>query len=139
MSADAMTGFLRDSAFSFVGTVEHVQAATMENLPIDERTVVAHVDQVLHAPESFLQLAGNTVTLQLAPEAEPVEEGSQWVFFANGLAYAETVALSEVGRAEPQGVEATLRRGARAGPVAARPRGGLPAGACARVAARERG
>jgi hypothetical protein len=115
MSADAMSGFLRDSAFSFVGTVDHVQAATMENLPIDERTIVAHVDQVLHAPEPFLQLAGNTITLQLAADADPVEEGSQWVFFANGLAYAETVALSEVGRAKPEDVESTLSMGAGEG------------------------
>jgi hypothetical protein len=115
MSADAMTGFLRDSSFSFVGSVEHVQAATMENLPIDERTVVVHVDQVLHAPEAFLQLAGSTVTLQLASGSDPVEEQSRWVFFANGLAYAETVALSEVGRAKVEDVESTLTMGAGAG------------------------
>jgi hypothetical protein len=115
MSADAMAGFLRDSAFSFVGTVDHVQAATMENLPIDERTVVVHVDQVLHSPEAFAQLAGNTATLQLAEGSDAVEEGSRWVFFANGLAYAETIALSEVGRANVDDVESTLTMGAGAG------------------------
>jgi hypothetical protein len=114
MSADAMAGFLRDSAFSFVGTVQHVQAATMEDLPIDERTVVVHVDQVLHAPDAFTQLAGTTVTIQLAADADPVEEQARWVFFANGLAYAETVALTEVGRANVDDVESTLSMGAGA-------------------------
>jgi hypothetical protein len=103
--SDAVTRLLSDAAFSFVGTVEHVGAATMEDVAVDEATLVVHVDQVLHAPESFGTLAGELVTLQPADGAPAAEEGSQWAFFANGLAFGASIALTEVGRLAVDDVE----------------------------------
>lgn len=105
MSEEAITKLLHDSAFAFVGTVEHMGAATMEALPIDEQTVVVHVDQVLHAPDAFGQLAGSRVTLQTAPDRPALEVNDAHVFFANGLAFAESLALQEVGRLPIDDVE----------------------------------
>jgi hypothetical protein len=104
MAEPDITGLLRQSAFSFVGTVEHVGATTMADVPADERTVVVHVDQVVHAPEAFSTLTGSLVTLQ--PEGDPPEDGSTWVFFANGVAFGEGIAVAEVGRVPVDALEA---------------------------------
>jgi hypothetical protein len=56
------------------------------------------VDEVLHAPEPFARLAGSTVTLRLAEGAPLLRVGDASSFFANGVAFGESVALQEVGR-----------------------------------------
>jgi hypothetical protein len=70
----------------------------MEDVPVDEATLVVHVDQVLKAPEAFSTLAGSLVTIQPAEGGAAPEDGSSWAFFANGLAFGQSVALTEVGR-----------------------------------------
>ncbi len=86
---------LKQTTFSFLGTVERLGAATMPDVPIDKRTAVVQVDEVLHAPSTFAQLGGSTITVQLAADAK---EGQQFAFFTNGLAFGSSVAVTEVGR-----------------------------------------
>ena len=81
-----------------MGTVEHLGAATMTDVPIDDRTAVVRVDQVLHAPAAFATLAGHRITLQLAADKAPVSTGETLAFFAEGLAFGESIAVTEVGR-----------------------------------------
>jgi hypothetical protein len=118
MSDEEMSDLLREAAFSFVGTVEHLGAATMEDLPIGERTAVVRVDQVLHAPEAFAHLAGSSVTLELRPDIEPPEVGATFVFFANGLAFGISVALLEIGRRPVEAIEPHLALTAESGGTA---------------------
>jgi hypothetical protein len=115
MSDAGISSLLAQASFSFLGTVEHVGAATMEDVPIDERTAVVHVDQVLHAPDAFAQLAGTSVTLQLQQSADPLAVGDTFVFFANGLAFGASVALEEVGRQKVEDVEPHVGLVAEAG------------------------
>jgi hypothetical protein len=96
------------SAFSFVGTIEHLGAATMTDVPVDGQTAIVAVDQVLHAPEAFSQLAGSRVTLQLAPKGAPLKVGDKEAFFANAVAFGESLALTEVGRVPTSAVEPHL-------------------------------
>jgi hypothetical protein len=56
------------------------------------------VDEVLQAPAAFARLAGSTVTLRVAPDGATLAAGEAWSFFANGVAFGESVALQEVGR-----------------------------------------
>jgi hypothetical protein len=95
MSEDQIRKLLAEAPFSFLGTVERVGAATTGEVPIDNRTAIVLVDQVLHAPEAFSQLAGTRITVQLAKDAK---EGQQYTFFADGLSYGTSLAVSEVGR-----------------------------------------
>jgi hypothetical protein len=96
--SDSAVSLMAESAFSFVGTIERVGEATMEDVPVDERTAVVRVDQLLHAPDAFAQLAGTAVTLRLAEDAELPAAGERFVFFANGLAFGASIALTEVAR-----------------------------------------
>jgi hypothetical protein len=112
---DRVTQLLRDAPLSFIGTVEHLGASTMAELPIDERTAVIDVVQVLHAPEAFSHLAGHRVTMQLAADADPPQVGETAVFFAQGLAFGETLAVSEIGRAAVSDIEPHITSAAQAG------------------------
>lgn len=80
----------------------------MEAFPTDDRTVVVRVDEVLQAPDPFARLAGSAVTLRLAEDAPPLGAGESWSFFANGVAFGESVALQEVGRLASDDVRAHL-------------------------------
>jgi hypothetical protein len=115
MVDEAITDLLRRAPFSFVGTVEHLAAATMTDLPIDERTAVVRIDHVLHAPDAFAGLEGHRATLQLAAGSEPPQPGESAAFFAEGVAFGETVALAEVGRLPVEEVEPHLTAAAERG------------------------
>ena len=81
-----------------MGTIEHLGAATMRNVPIGERTAVVRVDYVLHAPSAFVGLEGQRITLQLAADKDLPTVGDTAAFFAEGLAFDESIAVAEVGR-----------------------------------------
>lgn len=119
MPDEAIQKLLSESSFSFIGTVEHIGAATMANLPVDNRTAVVHVDHVLDAPPAFVDLEGQRVTVQLFATAEPPAVGQALAFFTQGLAFGESVAVSEVGRLPVEEVEphatAAMNAGVRAG------------------------
>ena len=112
MSEDKIRKLLKEAPFSFLGTVERVGAATTGEVPIDKRTAIVHVDQVLHAPEAFSQLAGTRVTVQLAADAK---EGQQYTLFANGLSYGTGLAVSELGRVTAAQTRPHLARADAAG------------------------
>src|SRR5438045_2018768 len=105
MSDEAISVLLRQTSFSFVGTIEHLGAATMTNIPINERTAVVRVDYVLHAPPAFAGLQGQRITLQLAADKDPPAVGEAAAFFADGLAFGESIAVTEVGRLPVEAVE----------------------------------
>jgi hypothetical protein len=113
--SEAAVSLLGEAAFSFVGTVERLGAATMEDMPVDERTAVVRVDQVLQAPDAFAQLGGMSVTVQLLPDTEPPEVGSTFVFFANGLVFGAGIALTETGRRPMDEMEPHISMAAAAG------------------------
>jgi hypothetical protein len=106
---------IRQAPISFIGTVQHLGAGTTTAVQIDERTAVVHVDQVLHAPDAFKTLDGQLITLQLASGSEIPEVGQSFTFFADGLAFAESVALQEVGRLPVETVEPQLAAAFEAG------------------------
>ena len=106
---------LRESAFSFIGTIEHLGAATMPDVPVDRRTAIVLVEQVLHAPAAFSQIANSRVTLQLAAKGTAPKVGDRAAFFANAVAFGDSLALAEVGRVPTSAVEQHVGSAATAG------------------------
>jgi hypothetical protein len=98
MPDDPVVDLMKEAAISFLGTVDRLGAATMSDLPIDERTAIVRVDQVLHAPAAFAQLGGTSITVQLAEKGDPPKQGEQYAFFVNGVAFGDSIAVQEVGR-----------------------------------------
>ncbi len=89
---------LQRSGVGFVGTVLQVGTATVGDLPVDDRTAVVRVDTVVHAPPAFLDLAGSTVTLQMREDQPAPDVGERATYFADALAFGDSLALTEVGR-----------------------------------------
>jgi hypothetical protein len=116
--SDAALSLLAQAAFAFVGTVERLGDSTMADVPADDATAIVHVDETVHVPDAFAQLAGMSVTLQPAAGAEPLAKDDRFVFFANGVAFGEGIVLTEVGRQEVAPLAAHLMG---AGPGGAEP------------------
>jgi hypothetical protein len=102
---DPVTALVRQSSISFTGTVEQLGASTLGAVPANDRTGIVLVDHVLHAPPTFAHLAGSRVTVQFAPGTDPPAPGQRVALFTNGLAFGDTIAVSEVGRLPVSEVE----------------------------------
>ncbi|WP_030056849.1 MULTISPECIES: hypothetical protein [Streptomyces] len=101
VAPERLTELVRQAPLSFVGTVTRVGGTSLAAFPADarnERTAVVKVDQVLHAPDAFKQLAGSEVTVQLAADADLLKVSDTAAFFTQGLVYGETLGVTEVGR-----------------------------------------
>src|SRR5262249_9184552 len=105
---EPIAGALRDSTLSFIGTVERVGAATLDDIPVDDHTSVVRVDQVLHAPASLEQLSGMSVTVQLSRDAPLPAPNDRAAFFTTPSVFGKSLAVSEVARLQPSEVEPYL-------------------------------
>jgi hypothetical protein len=83
---------------SFIGTVERAKTDVGADLPTTENAAVVVVDEVLHGPPVLANLAGSRVTLVPAEGQPALKNGERAVFFANSIAYGETVTLQELAR-----------------------------------------
>ena len=89
---------LASSSIAFTGAVEAAGRSTVGGVSPDEQTVVVRVDQPLHVPPGLRIPPGSRVTVQLSPDLPPLGPGESATFFANGLAYGDTLAVAETGR-----------------------------------------
>lgn len=96
--------------FSFVGTILQLGAGTMTDIAIDERTAVVRVEHVLHAPDAFTRIEGHHITLQSAPNLEPLAVGQTLAFFAEGHAFGESIAVTEISRLPVDAVKPYMTR-----------------------------
>jgi hypothetical protein len=106
---------LGQAGISFTGTVRRTTAATVADVPVDGRTVVVYVDQLVNAPDPLTGLAGTEITVQLAPDAELLHPGDQATFFTNVTAVGQSIVVAEVGRLPVSAVEPSITAALRAG------------------------
>jgi hypothetical protein len=104
MTESDIKGLVAANPFSFVGTVEHLGAATSGDLPIDDHTAVLRVEIVLHAPPAFVGLEGQRITVQLLTDVDLPAVGEEIALFAEGLAFGEGIAVLEVARVPVESV-----------------------------------
>jgi hypothetical protein len=85
------------SKIILVGTVLRLGASTVSTYSPTSHTVIVKVNQVIHAPEALGDLTGQRVTVELTT-TPGLAVGQQVAFFANGLVYADSLVVQEVGR-----------------------------------------
>jgi len=107
MSAD-VSGLLRRSQFVFECTVEATAKSMLPDLPVDERTIVAKIEKVLHGPAALAQAAGSEVTVQLAEGLPVLAVGDRAVLFTTAIAFGQHMAVAEVGRTAPDAVGSSI-------------------------------
>src|SRR5260370_15918114 len=91
---------MRQSTFIFKGTVKRLKAATVANMQVDDKTIVATVDEVIRAPEVLKHYTGRDVTVQLS-RGEKVGVGEQALFYTRSGRFADGVAVQSLGHTVP--------------------------------------
>jgi hypothetical protein len=102
MATQSLKDLVASSGLAFVGTVQMVGESTVQNVPIDDRTVVVRVDRTLRAPPEVEIAPGTQVTVQLTGDRPKLKVGDEATFFANPAVYGESLMVSEVGRMEEE-------------------------------------
>jgi hypothetical protein len=98
MPEPTIKDLVSSSGLAFTGTVESRGMAGTTGLPVDDRTAIVQVEQILHAPDQLSVPPGSKIIVQLSPDQPPLEPGERATFFANGLAYGDQLTVAEVGR-----------------------------------------
>src|SRR6059036_2907960 len=104
---------VKQSDIIFIGTVTHVGAVAVPEVPPSDRTVVVLVDQVLEKPAPVALTAGDSVTVETA-RAGSLKAGIQATFYTTGWIFGRGVAVREVGHEPGQSpvVKAHIQRAA---------------------------
>lgn len=107
-----MKELLGASTLAFAGTVQAVGQSNVAGLPIDDRTVIVHVEQVLQSAPAVDIGSGSQVTVQLSEDRPPLGVGERATFFTNPTVYGEYLAVTEVGRTAVEAAQAGTALGA---------------------------
>lgn len=99
----------KKAQFVFRGTVRKLNAATMPELPTDDRTAIVMVDEILQAPSAFSVYAGKEITVQLGGRKKLLP-GQNAVFFANSWLFGDSVAVRSIDQLPPS-KQASATRG----------------------------
>jgi hypothetical protein len=83
--------------FIFQGTVQKLKAAAMQNVPVDDRTAVVRVDQVIESPKAMAGYDGQNITVRLAGR-QKIKEGQQLLFHAQGWIFGDGIAVQSLSQ-----------------------------------------
>src|SRR5438105_14715477 len=85
----------QQARFIFKGTAHKLKAANMPGVPVNDRTAVVRVEEIIHAPEVLSHYAGQEITVQLGGRKK-VKKGQQAVFYTNGWLFGDGVAVQSI-------------------------------------------
>jgi hypothetical protein len=85
----------QQARFIFKGTVRKLKATNMPGVPVNDRTALVRVDEIIHAPEALSHYAGQEITVQLGGRKK-VKKGQQAIFYANGWLFGDSVAVQSI-------------------------------------------
>lgn len=94
--ASSVATLAREATFIFVGTVRHLGASTLADVPSSKSTAVVRVDEVVQAQGAPADLKGTEITVQLA-EPGSLKDGEQVTFFTKGWLMGDSLAVVELG------------------------------------------
>src|SRR5713226_2518304 len=102
--------------FVFKGIIKRLKNATMKDVPVNERTAIVTVDQIIEAPPDLAGYGGQDITVQLSGR-QRVRVGQQMLFHATGWMFGDGVAVRSLrqepgddGDATPAGDDPVERR-----------------------------
>jgi hypothetical protein len=84
-----------EANFVFQGTIQRLNAATMSQVPVSNRTVVVRVDRLILAPDALTDYAGKEITVQLAA-GDDVAVGQTFIFSTHGWIFGDGLAVQAV-------------------------------------------
>ena len=84
--------------FVFMGTIKKLKSATMDAVPINDRTAIVTVEQIIQAPPDLSAFLGQDITVEL--RNAKARTGQQMIFYTIGWIYGTSVAVRAI-RQEP--------------------------------------
>src|SRR5689334_13238414 len=97
----------QQARFIFKGTVQKLKATSMPGVPVNDRTAIVRVDEIIQAPEALSHYAGQEITVQLGGRKK-VKKGQQSIFYANGWLFGDGVAVQSIDHHEVEKTPAAL-------------------------------
>jgi hypothetical protein len=104
--------------FVFKGTIKQLKSATMKEAPVDDRTVVVTVDQIIEAPQALAGYSGQEITVLLSGRRK-VNIGQQLIFNTASWLYGDSIAVRSLSE-EPIKSSHSAMLAAAVDPVARR-------------------
>ena len=89
----------QEAGMVFKGTIRQQGAATMPQVPVNDKTFVVTVDEILKAPDALQPFVSKDITVQLG-EGQQAAVGQQYVFFCQGWMFGASIALVAIGVAQ---------------------------------------
>jgi hypothetical protein len=89
----------QQARFVFEGTVQQRGAATIDSVPVSDRTLIVHVNRILQAPQTLSAYLDKDITVQLGSSSRArLEPGQQAVFYTNGWLFGDSIAVRALGQ-----------------------------------------
>src|SRR5260370_21356060 len=85
--------------FVFTGTIKKLKASILKDVPVNDRTAVVMIDQIIEAPSDLARYHGQEITILLSGRRKD-SAGQQSIFRATPLLAGESIAVRSV-REEP--------------------------------------
>ena len=83
--------------FVFKGTVKKLKSATMKDVPVDDRTAVVTVDQIIEAPADLADYNGQDITVQLGGR-QKIKTGQELIFHTVSWMYGDSIAMRSLSQ-----------------------------------------
>ena len=93
--------------FVFKGTIKKLGTATMKDVPVNDRTAVVTVDQIISAPSDLAGYSEQDITVQLSGRRK-VSVGQQMIFHTTVWMYGNGVAVRSLSQEPLDSSHATL-------------------------------
>lgn len=97
-------------SFVFNGTIKKLKAATMDDVPINDRTAIVTVNQVIEAPPAFVDYAGQDITVQIGGR-QKLTAGEKLTFYTTSWLYGDSVAVRSLRQEPVKGEPAATQEG----------------------------
>src|SRR5712692_6917177 len=93
--------------FVFKGTIKKLKAATLKDVPVNDRTAIVTVDRIIEAPPDLSGYTGQEITVLLSGRRK-VGVGQQMNFHTTSWLYGESIGVRSLGEEPIKDNEAAL-------------------------------
>ena len=83
--------------FVFKGTIKKLKSATMKDVPVNDRTAIVTVDQIIEAPPGLADYNGQDITVQLSGRTK-VSVGQEMIFHTISWMYGDSIAVQALSQ-----------------------------------------
>jgi hypothetical protein len=101
--------------FIFKGTIKKLKSATMKDVPVNDRTAIVKVEQIIEAPTALLDYKGQDITVQISGRRK-LKAGQEMIFHTTNCIFGDSIAVESI-REEPVESEQTAMLNAVSDPV----------------------